>query len=330
MKQPKLLEQRPIFILGCYKSGTSLLRNLLDSHSELFAIPVETQFITMLGNHWVKYPFWAQMPNRSTSAIESIYRYHLRESSENNPYSDSDQYANINAGELRFNLSNGLNDYTDRELFMKYAQYLFTLFDGEGNNKRIVEKSVSHIESACYFNTIFPDAYFIHVVRNPYANMVSFKDYLFKKTWVYPSLKPIVDCIASSFYFENKNSNVIKNYLTIRYEDLVTNPIELIKKICVFLEISFEENLLSPTVSGNNWGGNSVVGEKFSTISPKRIGDFKDKIQPIELKIVNKKLKDVLGFYNYQYLENTKMSFYPAKKENIKTYFYNRLSQYFL
>ena len=34
----------PIFILGCTKSGTTLLRNLFDGHPDLFIIPFETHF----------------------------------------------------------------------------------------------------------------------------------------------------------------------------------------------------------------------------------------------------------------------------------------------
>ena len=38
------LRDRPVFICGHPKSGTSLLRNLLDSHSELVVYPEETWY----------------------------------------------------------------------------------------------------------------------------------------------------------------------------------------------------------------------------------------------------------------------------------------------
>src|SRR4051794_37690957 len=46
---------RPIFIIGCGRSGTTLLRLMLDSHPEI-AAGEETKFLTdlepILGEHW--------------------------------------------------------------------------------------------------------------------------------------------------------------------------------------------------------------------------------------------------------------------------------------
>ena len=36
--------ENPVFILGSHKSGTSLLRNLLDGISGFFVIPIEAHF----------------------------------------------------------------------------------------------------------------------------------------------------------------------------------------------------------------------------------------------------------------------------------------------
>ena len=49
--------QRPIFIIGCPRSGTTLLRLILDSHPNISCGP-ETQFLedleTIVGKHWVR------------------------------------------------------------------------------------------------------------------------------------------------------------------------------------------------------------------------------------------------------------------------------------
>ena len=36
-----------VFILGQHKSGSSLLRSLLDGHPDLFVIPVETHYFSL-------------------------------------------------------------------------------------------------------------------------------------------------------------------------------------------------------------------------------------------------------------------------------------------
>ena len=56
-----MINDNPIFILGCHKSGTTLLRNLLDGHKDLFAVPTETHFLANIG-YWVKYSYRKQLP----------------------------------------------------------------------------------------------------------------------------------------------------------------------------------------------------------------------------------------------------------------------------
>jgi hypothetical protein len=44
-----MLMNQSIFILGAHKSGSSLLRSLLDGHPQLFAIPLETHLFQTAG-----------------------------------------------------------------------------------------------------------------------------------------------------------------------------------------------------------------------------------------------------------------------------------------
>src|SRR6056297_1880138 len=53
--------KRKVFILGCHKSGTSLLRSLLDGHKELFVIPIEAHIFENLGS-WIDYYYRNQSP----------------------------------------------------------------------------------------------------------------------------------------------------------------------------------------------------------------------------------------------------------------------------
>ena len=63
MSQEETKMSRPIFLLGCHKSGTSLLRSLLDGHPDLFVIPIETHFFQATG-HWTDYRMRRSWPKR--------------------------------------------------------------------------------------------------------------------------------------------------------------------------------------------------------------------------------------------------------------------------
>ena len=67
------MSKAPIFILGSHKSGTSLLRSLLDGHPELYVIPFETHFMASLGR-WIKYSYRKQAPLKHENYADNLLR----------------------------------------------------------------------------------------------------------------------------------------------------------------------------------------------------------------------------------------------------------------
>lgn len=55
------MDQKPIFIVGARKSGSSLLRSLFDGHSQLWVIPIETQYFKNM-RYWVDDEYSLQRP----------------------------------------------------------------------------------------------------------------------------------------------------------------------------------------------------------------------------------------------------------------------------
>ena len=66
----------PIFVLGCHKSGTSLLRSIFDGHPDLFVIPREGHFFENL-KWWVRYPLRGTEPSgmNSDDIVGSFTRF---------------------------------------------------------------------------------------------------------------------------------------------------------------------------------------------------------------------------------------------------------------
>ena len=56
---------KPIFILGCTKSGTTLMRNLFDGHPDLFVIPFESHFFQNTGRG-IEYSYRRTRPTSRT------------------------------------------------------------------------------------------------------------------------------------------------------------------------------------------------------------------------------------------------------------------------
>ena len=320
------MNQKPIFILGAHKSGTSLLRSLFDGHSNLFVIPIEAHFFQHNG-YWVDYGIRKQYPKKlDREDIINNYINWIRKSNiKPGGYSDSDTRGfwdidkfkkSIKKGNNYIGIKNSIKNYINSMYFSLYNEKL-------SENLRIVEKSVENAEFALELKQLFPKAKFVHIIRNPYSNLVSIRK--FKSKNGYPFLKPIINALENSYYYLEKNQRFLgKDYLVIRYEDLVKEPEKIINDIIKFTSISKEKILYKPTVQGENWKGNSTTGEKFNGISDKRLFKWKNEINPLEINIINKKFNFIVKKYNYDLLKNNK-PIYPSKGESIKAYLANRL-----
>ncbi len=328
------MNSKPIFILGAHKSGTSLVRSILDGHSRIYSIPIESHYF-QLSKRWVDYAYRSERPG-PISTEELIKRMcdwiHLTNTTADK-FSDSVAYGIFDEKRFQQAISTLNLKEGDRACIERYFSAIYYANKGSHLNEqlRVVEKSVEHAEFAQELHQLFPRAKFIHIVRNPYSNLVSFRKF---KSLLYgaPLMPRIVRSLNNSFYYLYKNQKLLnKNiYMVIRYEDLVTSPEEAILKICDFLELPFEDILLTPTYQGKSWGGNSTSGEEFHGISASHLNKWKKEILPYEVWYVNHLFSFVLKDFNYPTFSMNGSYWKRAKGENLKRYLYNRLFRYYL
>ncbi|WP_185819890.1 sulfotransferase domain-containing protein [Salibacterium salarium] len=150
----------------------------------------------------------------------------------------------------------------------------------------------------------------------------------FKNKGSYPFLNKIIHSLYNSFYYLEKNQQLLQNnYLVIKYEYILTDPKDTIKRIARFSNLSMDNNLLVSTSLDEPWSGNSTTNQKFESVSAKQINNWKGEIQNIEITMINKLFPFTLKKYEYEYLESQS----PYKKvsdERFKVYIKNRLYRY--
>jgi protein-tyrosine sulfotransferase len=322
------MNQEPIFLVGAHKSGTSLLRSLFDSHSELFVVPIEAHFFQHMG-YWVDYGLRRKLPFDASieDVIQRLIQWISTYNNISDRYSDSDTRDFWNVEEFEKTLLASLKDQNNDAKQIIEA-YVFSMYRSLYNQnlpdeKRIVEKSVENAEFVIDLKKMYPKSKFIHIVRNPYSNIVSIRK--FRSLKGYPFLKKTVHGLYNSYYYLEKNKRLIgDDYLVIKYEDLVRHPKDNIAKMVQFANIRNEEILYTPTVQGELWGGNSTTDEKFNGVSSKQLDKWKESISPLEINITNRLFKFILEKWGYQYMED-KNIFFPSKGENMRTYIANRL-----
>lgn len=325
---------QPIFILGCHKSGTSLLRNLLDDTPGLFSIPIETHFLEISG---MQIYYSLRKQNLEEVGFENMLgRVRKMLEKSNEKAIASTRFGGDSLGSDKWDIallinyleSNGRNAFEQKDyskFFQTYfeAIHLSLLGDLPESEVRYVEKSVENAEYAAWLKKLYPDASFLHIVRNPYAVLVSIRKFRMLHGQ-YPYLGNILEAMAFSYYNALTNPLGVEDYKIIRYEDLVSKTDETMQSVASFLNLPYTAKLLTPTSMGENWHGNSMTGESFSGVSSQPLSAWKKSIRPIEIHQVNKRLSPYLTAFDYQpvYLSGSPLR--PARGETLRTYIANR------
>ena len=89
--------------------------------------------------------------------------------------------------------------------------------------------------------------------------------------------------------------------LVVGYEDLALDPKMSMEKVCDYLKISFDpEIVLNPTKVGRSWAGNSAAGVRFSEISTAPVTRWKDELHEDEIGWVEWHCRDLMPEFGYE------------------------------
>lgn len=330
--------EKPVFILGSHKSGTSLVRNLFDGVPGLFVIPNEIHFFQYTG-YGVDYALRHAKPRKLDfdTVVGKIRR--AIEHANSKPESlrkHGDSYLpgrwDVEAlvDYLQQHGADAFRQGDMRALFDCYVTALYvSLYGQPPTATRFVEKSVENAEFAAVLKVLYPDARFIHVVRNPYATLVSLRKFKTRQGR-YPYLGQMIDSLRNSYYYLYQNPRHVADYKIVRYEDLLTDTHAQMQALAAFTEIPFSERLLEPTTLDAAWSGNSMSGRDFQGLSTYPISAWQKDIAPHEIACVNLLFDHVLTDYDYERQPVPSGVYRPVRGEGPKTYVANRflLQQY--
>lgn len=325
----------PIFILGSHKAGTSLLRNLLDGVDGLFVIPIELHCFEYSGL-WVDYEIRRSVPTE-TSFEQVLERIEKSISRSNQDTGQKEKFGGdsiVDAGKwdvksLRDHLETkgrALYDTQDlRNFFDTYVEAVHIGLHGRlpEPGTRFVEKSVENAEFATLLKKLYPGAKFVHIVRNPYATLVSIRKFKPYKGH-YPYLGTFLNALENSYYYAYHNPLVVKDYQVICYEQLLQAPEQVMQNLASFLEIPFTDALLKPSALGVEWKGNSMSGREFSGISDYPLEVWKKDINALEIDLINTLLTHVLLKFGYEKIQLNSSPLLPVKGEKARVYLANR------
>lgn len=221
-----LMQNPYVFIVGCTRSGTTLLRRMVDAHPQI-AITFET--------HWIPVFF----EQRTGLTPDGLVTPNLVSELLQYPRFDRLQ---IGREDLERLIGNGEP--------VSYASLVSGLFDlyGKARGKALVgDKTPSYVGSLPTLHALWPRARFVHLIRDGRDVALSLIDW--REGERIASEDPLS---TAALYWEHRvrlgrePGRLLGPdlYCELRYEALVADPAEACAALCEFLGVPYDEAML--------------------------------------------------------------------------------------
>jgi protein-tyrosine sulfotransferase len=148
------------------------------------------------------------------------------------------------------------------------------------------EKTPNNIDVAKELLELFPDAYFINIIRDGRDVLASHKD-AFKTASVCQLWNAAVD----NYFNLTHNEEIKSRVINIRYEDFLTSPESVLLNVLDRLGLSIEPQMLKPgeiadkLVTDEIWGLKEMSNANFDS---SKIGQWRNRLSYLEKKKAGK------------------------------------------
>ncbi|MGH8936866.1 MAG: sulfotransferase family protein [Acidimicrobiia bacterium] len=213
----------PIFVVGCGRSGTTMLRLMLDAHDDL-AIPGESHFIRKL----------YRMRRRFLRPDGSVDATSLASAVMQTPH--------FRRWELPENLVWRRVETLDDPTFPSVLEAFFRAYAELHGKPRWGDKTPVYVRSIPVLAQLFPQARFVHIIRDGRDVALSYLSVPWGPRNIWE--------VARKWRREVSGGRAAgaalgdDRYLEVRYEDLVGRTRDVLHRVCDFADLPFEEHML--------------------------------------------------------------------------------------
>ena len=264
------------FIIGRSRSGTTLLRLMLDNHKAI-SIPNECTFILQLSKKYKNINNW-------TSAIIERFIHDLKKTwlFEN---------LKIDLTELKKKLLENSPEITFKEICLQVILHSESFKKKSG----VVYAGDKNPAYSLFFKSIYSifenNCKYIYIIRDYRDQFWSLKNARFEVPNAFVSAKRWVNAYNNFKSISNGNP---KNFYFIKYEDLVNNPEKELQLICSFLGTNYDSSMLNFNdkdrllSSFSNENLNGIHKSINEPVTNNKINYWKNNLSEKEIKILDK------------------------------------------
>lgn len=288
-------KMKPLFIGGCPRSGTTLLWAMLGAHSQIVTTP-ESQFKIDL--------YFSSVAKRSDingllDLLCQSYRFKHWD------------VQLLNRSEIVKKAEGSLQN-----LVMLLVEEYNKKSQNKPSIKYWVDHTPSNIQHTHHLNTHYNEAKFIHLVRDGRAVAASIIPLDWGPNTVIGSAHYWIENLAFGLAAEKKLGP--DKILTVHFENLVLRTEETLNTICKFMDLPFEEKLLSGNgfvPPGYTLGQHGLIGQLPDKSSIDRWRKHLSGRQTRQFESIAGDLLHYSGYQRYYTDEN----YYPQIIERITT-----------
>ncbi len=232
----------PFFIVGCGRSGTSLLRGLLNNHPQI-AIPLESLFIA---------DYLRAEGRRPLERLKALL---------------------VGEPEIReWGLHVEPGDLADCESLPEAIAHLHELYAASRGKSRWGQKTPRLVRQLALLSDRFPKAKFIHITRDPRAVASSLtRSNVHRSTPLHAAARWKRD-VQAGLEFEMQRAN---RMLRLRYEDLVANPEQTLHLVTDFL--GFREPIGAARLAGGGTEYSEFYAQIHANLNHDLTADYVDR-----------------------------------------------------
>jgi len=277
LKKTKTLNHPHFFIIGSGRNGSTLLATILNAHKDIIIPPEQFLLPYIIIRRYLLFPF------NPKAWLKNVKKLYLKKEKTTNWQIDISS----------IKLKNGSISEIFNQIFLKYKD------KNKKEAKYWGDKSPLNTNFIKYIYPEFLAAKYIFLIRDPRDVMLSYKKMIKKESknyYQWYSLMKWEDSISSYDYLNNKSEVHL-----IRYEDLINDTNNEIKKIQSFLNLDIIDNLSLFKEDIDSMGVTNMIHHQNlkKPISNTSIGKWKSELSEEDLKCFNNRVKLKMKRFNY-------------------------------
>jgi hypothetical protein len=289
-----------LLVGGFFKSGTTLVLNLLDGHPTISALPGDAKLLRFadqtaplppagrdqaLREHWIHKlvnptglpPFW--LFGRDEAPYLAFLNY------------------------LDYWL--GKDGHPQRRLLGAVAYAFHSANPIRPPRARYwVDKTPTQEHDADRWLSLYPGARFIHVIRNPLAALAAMKTMAVARGQPF-SMADHADQMHASMQLGLSHRERLgeSRYVIVRYEDILADPPAAMRAVADRLDIAYDDALVEPTVNGMPGTPNSAYRDsrRQGQIQTRSLERWRERLTPSEVALIVDALYDAAEAYGYDW-----------------------------